>query len=506
LVHAGVLVCGDTGKLLTEWRGEGPAPEILTLLQAKERSGHREKLKDQGDAFVRWRVEIPGDLVSAVWDDPRTVQSWIDYCHSNEENLGVCLVTGERVALSSNHPKRIRHSRDGAKLISSNDQGGFTFRGRFASAEQACGVGSEVTQKAHSALRWLIERQGYSRRGQEEVFVTWSIGGRRLPSPAMSTAELFRDKDDDVPVDDPSDGYAGDAGQEFARRLNRLIAGYRAEFSPTEEAVVMGLDAAVPGRLAIIFYRELYASEFLGRIQDWHERYAWMQKYSRAHTFTGTPAPNDIAEAAFGRKIDDKLRKAVVESLVPCIVDGRVVPRSLVEACVRRATNRAALDANEWEKCLGIACGLFRGSRRKENYSMSLEEERKTRDYLFGRILAIAEHIELRALYIAEESGDTSASKLMHRFADRPCSTWRSIEIALAPYRARLRAKRPQLLLRLEKELDRVVGQFGTEDFVSDARLSGEFLLGYHCQRAALWKTEPIESGSADLEESKGDE
>jgi CRISPR-associated protein Csd1 len=42
---------------------------------------------------------------------------------------------------------------------------------------------------------------------------------------------------------------------------------------------------------------------------------------------------------------------------------------------------------------------------------------------------------------------------------------------------------------------------FAGEDFVNDSKLSGEFLLGYHCQRSALWnktgaETEPEDSKS----------
>ena len=74
---------------------------------------------------------------------------------------------------------------------------------------------------------------------------------------------------------------------------------------------------------------------------------------------------------------------------------------------------------------------------------MSLEENRTTRDYLYGRLLAIAENIEDRALYVARETRDTKAAKLMQRFASHPFSTWRNIEIALVPYKTRLRANRP---------------------------------------------------------------
>ena len=118
---------------------------------------------------------------------------------------------------------------------------------------------------------------------------------------------------------------------------------------------------------------------------------------------------------------------------------------------------------------------------------MSLEEDRNTRDYLFGRLLAIADHMEQRALYVAREDRDTNAAKLMQRFADRPSSTWRTIELALVPYKSRLRAKRPSVLMTLEKQLDEVVSKFQTSEFTDDSKLSGEFLLSYHCQRAALW-------------------
>ena len=43
---------------------------------------------------------------------------------------------------------------------------------------------------------------------------------------------------------------------------------------------------------------------------------------------------------------------------------------------------------------------------------MSLEEDRNSRDYLFGRLLAIAEKIEGHALYLAKETRGTTAERL----------------------------------------------------------------------------------------------
>jgi CRISPR-associated protein Csd1 len=167
-----------------------------------------------------------------------------------------------------------------------------------------------------------------------------------------------------------------------------------------------------------------------------------------------------------------------------------------------------ALEKWDWERGLGIACSLVRGSRWEENYQISLEEDRTTRDYLFGRLFAIAENIETHARYIARESQNTNVARLMQRFADHPCSTWRRMGLALTPCKLLLRAHRPAVLVPRKRLLDSVREMFREKDFLNDSRLSGEFLLGYHCQRAALWdKTRtPAEPEEAKADPAEGGE
>lgn len=481
LVKEKILHIDSDRKLLTRWTGENQAPDLFRLLTAK--AGER----DQGDAFIRWHVREANNPCTAVWEDPSLQEAWAKFDASTKQLMGICMVTGEDVALAVSHPKRIRHAGDGAKLISANDASGYTFRGRFTddTGLQACGVGYEVTQKAHNALRWLIHRQAY--RNEDQVIVTWAVSGKPVPDPFKDSLSLFLGSEETAQAATESVLHdTGDTGQAFALRLKKAISGYRAQLDPTEGIVVMGLDSATPGRMAITFYRELLGSEFLNRIQAWHEKHAWPQNFGKDSRFVGTPAPRDIAEAAFGRRLDDKLRKTTVERLLPCIVDGRPLPRDLVESVVRRTCNRVGLEHWEWEKNLGISCALFKGFFNKREYQMTLETDRTSRDYLYGRLLAIAEHIEGRGLYVGGETRDTSAAKLMQRFADRPASTWRTIELALTPSKSRLRAKRPGFLYEMEKLHDEVVSSFVEEDFLDDRKLSGEFLLGYHCQRQAL--------------------
>jgi len=482
LVAAKVLPVGSDGRLSKVWEGDkAQTPTIYKALPAGQ---------TPEDAFIRWCVEEEeGNPASGTWQDDALIAAWIAHYAGTQTRHGYCMVTGKDSILAVQHPAKLRNAGDKAKLISANDDTGYTFRGRFFEASEAASVGFEITQKAHNALRWLIARQG-SRNGDQAV-VSWAVSGKTIPNLFADTFELLGI----AAVSPVAD--SGNAAQAFALRLNRAINGFRAKLNPTEAVVVMALDSATPGRLAITFYRELRGSEFLNRLESWHLKYAWPQDFGKDTKFVGAPAPRDIAQAAYGRRLDEKLDKAARERLLPCIADGTPIPLDLVEATKRRAINRVGLERWEWEKCLGIACALFRGNHTERDYQMTLELDRTTRDYLYGRLLAIAEHIEARALFLAGEKRETMAARLMQRFADRPNSAWRTIELSLVPYKTRLRNLRPGFLHAMERELDDVTCAFKGDEFVNDKALSGEFLLGYHCQRQAL---RPVDRTSAEDE------
>ena len=135
---------------------------------------------------------------------------------------------------------------------------------------------------------------------------------------------------------------------------------------------------------------------------------------------------------------------------------------------------------------------------------MALETERASRDYLYGRLLAVAERLESVALFVADEKRETNAARLMQRFAERPYSTWLQIEQALVPYKTRLQARRAGFLANMKNLLDEIHSMFKTEEYTNDTQLTGEFLLGYHCQRRDLQlktKSEEEQSGLTDTKE-----
>lgn len=529
LVEAGILHVDINNRLLDQWEGEDETPRIFKVLPKTR------KLTDQGSALVAWSVEVPGETEAKTWMDESLQQSWIDYEASQGNREGLCFIAGDRQPLASSHPAKLRHSGDSAKLISANDLSGFTFRGRFTDSKknlekygnQAASVGFLTTQKAHNALRWLIARQGY--RNGDQSYVSWAVSGRQIPKPTESSWDLLGNE---LELEDESSrgkeeakpDYSRNVGAAFANQLNRYMAGYRAKLNPTEDIVVMGLDSATPGRMSVIYYRELMASEFLDRLTRWHSEFAWHQRHKRELPTGGrkkpksitiwpiaSPAPRNIAETAYGATLTDELKKRVAERIMPCIIDALPFPRDLLDNSVRRVTNRAGYKSDEfwrWEQDLGVACALYRGyfvrhpnpNMRKE-YSMSLEENNHSRDYLYGRLLAIAERIEEVALSVGGENRTTTAARLMQRFADRPYSTWRTIELALNPYMQRLQASRTGFLVNRKKELDSVLAAFDRDEFTSDKPLTGEFLLAYHCQRMARSDNSTQEDSDSSKEE-----
>jgi len=464
------------GMLLHEWGLEDEKPDIFNLLSGKiDKKGKRSPW--QAEAFIRWRVEKSGTLDSSTQTDKELHESWGSYYSSLKETEGVCYVSGEMSSLADSHPAKIRNSGDKAKLISSNDSSGFTYRGRFTDDRQVCGVNFETSQKAYNALRWLIARQGW--RSGSQAIVSWAISGADVPNVLDNSDALFGDTSEETPL--------ADTAQAFGVKLSARIAGYSVKLGATDEIVIIGLDSATPGRMAITYYRELKVSDFLERIDAWHRNCCWFQNFSKDKKFIGAPSPNDIAKAAYGNDVDDKLKRATISRLLPCIIDGLQFPKDLLDSCFYNVIRRQSFDRWEWEKILGIACALYKYfNREKEDYSMALDRNRKTRDYLYGRLLAVGDGIEQWALREAGEKRSTNAARLMQRFADYPCSTWRSIELGLESYKARLggRAKKYQI------EQAEIMDAFDPDEFTDDKTpLSGEFLLGFHCQRAAFFET-----------------
>lgn len=512
LIEYSIVYISKDNILLTKWEDEETEPPALFKSLPREKGE-----LDQGNAMVCWTVETKGDPASKTWQNTSIQNQWISYANSLGGITGLCYVSGLQKVLTINHPAKLRHTGDKAKLISANDMDGFTFRGRFTDSSkervkkaghQSMSVGKDVSHKAHNTLQWLIARQGF--RNAEQVIVSWAVSGKEIPQPIQDTWSMLgkiqpENANPETIQRQNEIDHTIDVGESFALSLNKFMAGYRAQLAPDESIVIMGLDSASPGRMGITYYRETFADEFIDVVSRWHEDMAWFQRYKmeipdgnkkpkvKIIWPISTPSPKIICEAVYGKTLTDSLKKNLIERILPCIVEGRPIPFDIVNSCIQRASNPNGLDNWEWEQCLGVACSLFKGyyvrhpdPEKRRNYDMALDPNNTSRDYLYGRLLAVAERIEYIALQSAGERRSTTAERMMQHFADRPYSSWRNIELALQPYMQRLKNSRAGFLINRQKELDSIMSSFTRDEFTSEKPLNGEFLLGFHCQRLAL--------------------
>ena len=513
LVEAGIFPLDSDGKVLNKWEAEGDAPPIFSVLP---------KTKGEiefGSALVCWQVEIAGDVHSQTWTDKTIQQSWADYAASEKAEKGFCLVQGEEAVISTMHPAKLRHTGDKAKLISSNDTAGYTFRGRFATAEEAASVSADVSAKAHSALRWLISRQGI--RNGDQVTVAWAISGKPVPSPMKDISTELNWADmanwDISAVENPdeiatqrlpenseaSPDWSVNIGRAAARIIKKKLHGYQAELKAHEQISLIMLDSATPGRMALTYYQEFLPADYFTNLDAWIDDFSWYQRYSievpngkktdkRTQWRFVPPSPYSIAETVYGKSLSDTLKKQLYARLLPVIAGGTsvLIPEDLVRQSFQAACNPNGCENWEWQRNIGVACALYKGWRarhhdlsQRRTYPMSLDTQNRSRDYLYGRLLAVAENTESYALYLAGEKRATTAERYMQRFAEHPFATWRNIELALKPYQERLRNNGKDTGAQAIGE---IMELFATDDFTCDDKLSGEFLLGYHCQKMEI--------------------
>ena len=516
LVENEIVWLDECNNLLVSWADQqGEPPKLITVLA--DANGEI----DQGNALICWTVEDQKIECPDTWKDGSLQQQWIAYHSKLGRIFGLCYVSGKYQPQTLNHPAKLRSSSDIAKLISSNDLGGFTFRGRFAdsptsvkmSGLQSVCIGTATTQKAHHALSWLIRRPKQTFFNGDQVIVTWAVSGAKIPMPLVATTAFgsFDEVSQSVPLLEniqPSKmGQASEIEQFFAEKLNGYLASYREELNDSDHISIMALNSANHGRISLTYYREFMPQDYIGMINLWHTQMAWHQRVmpeefrkkghlkSKLRWVISAPAPYEILKAIYGDLIknNDNIKANLYERLLPCILEGRSIPVDLIKRVVSRACNAQGMRYQLWERTLGVACSLCRCfylrhhiKEQRKSIPWLLDSSNTSRDYLYGRLLAFAERIEAVAIRTDKSNRLTTANRLMPRFVNRPHETWLILYKKLELSINSLKASKPDFLSDIQQQLDGVITLFENNQFSNNNALTGEFLMGFHCQRLAL--------------------
>ncbi|MDR0910930.1 MAG: type I-C CRISPR-associated protein Cas8c/Csd1 [Spirochaetaceae bacterium] len=442
--------------------------------------------------FVRWVVEIPDEIEIRTWKDKKIQQLWINYySHNCINSRGLCYGLGDNILIANFHSKKIRNAGDGAKIVSSNDEQNYTFRGRFNSADEAVQISMELTDKAHKALQWLISKQG-STIGNGLTVVAWCEASDVKPLLLNNAHSMGFD--DDVDEDASDTNYT--PGAAAVNSIINRLRGYYSKVAKNDKILVMAINAASPGRMSILLYRQYSKSEYEAAQEHWHFNLAWYYSYwdfnnkKWRHTIS-SPSPKEIAIYCYGKNANDNMQTEAIERLLPCIIDKKPIPKDIETLLFNRASRLVTLEKSERDKTLETACAVIKYNYNyrahlhgEEGYEVELDENNGNRDYLFGRLLALADRIESTVLDDQNVNRESNAIRLMPHFVKYPCSTWQLLySEKLRPYFKQLKQSKPGLCRWFENTISEVTIKFKDGDYADKDPLSGEFLLGYHCQQ-----------------------
>lgn len=434
----------------------------------------KEKLK----LLICWRVVGLDVEDEACWKSTSLFNAYTEWYQlkCGERASELCMVSGEWAMPAIQHPKGIMPINGNAKLISSNDTSGFTYRGRFTDDTQAVSVGYAASQKAHNALRWVIGNQGVLEGGR--MFVCWNPQGHPTPSLPLP---MMLNREEKPPVTPTA----------FRENLKKTLEGYRKQLLEGEDGVVIAaFDAATSGRLSVTYYNELTGSDFLQRLYYWDSTCCWWNGMYGIES----PSLYEIVQFAFGTlqgekmKADDRVAGQQIQRLIACRVDKSMFPQDIERALVEKASNLQLYGSGNRAKLLFIACAAvkkYRHDRFKEDWEMALEPEREDRSYQLGRLLAVLEKAE-RDSYNQNEAREPNAMRMQSAFTRRPfsvgCLVWEQVKKAYYPkLNPWLRGYYDQLIGQIMEQLSRY------SERELNRPLADTYLLGYYLQKNDLY-------------------
>lgn len=452
--------------------------DIAVLFEGK---GNKKKTL-KGDTLVRWRVIGIGSQSGPCWDNRDLFDAYIKYYTAVTSGgpVGLCMITGKTGVLTDKHPKSIVSSAANGKLISSNDESNFVFRGRFLEANEALTVSLEASQKAHNAIRWIARNQGINTK--TGCIIVWDPEGKKLPKPMSIMLPPGSKKEDVYTL------------KEYKDSLSKAVYGWKREFLPSTEAVIAIFTAPITGRISVMYYNEMNASEFVDRLAGWDSSCCWTYGDGKV----GAASLYDIAKYASGKYKGDVIDtgnrqfEKTLARLLSCRLGEAKIPRDTVKNLVAKAENLHLYDDSKesgWmrRKLLFVTCAAVRKYHydyHKEEWEMSLEPEKKDRSYQFGRLLAVLEKAE-RDTYSGAEKREPKAMCMQQAFTRRPMHTSRLlIEHVKRCYFRKLKPGARVMYSRLIDQIMETVS--GLPD--ADKPLEDTYLFGYSLQKNDLYK------------------
>ena len=440
------------------------------------------KIKSEKD-FVIWRVVGFGSESGSVCENENLHKLYQEYYLSNKnDNLDFCMVAGNLAITTTKHLKGTVSKFGNAKLISSNDNDGFTYKGRFLDGGEACSIGYEASQKAHNALKWVLANEGIPLGNR--VCVAWNPQGKSIPKIQLPIAVQCKE--------------AKPEASSYKNELRKRVFAYSKSFLMGEQVVIAMFEAATSGRLSVTYYNEMPGISLVKKLEKWDEttlfksinRGAFVPSLYKYVAFSYGVYRTKNSNDAGMFEVDEKIQNKQMQRLIACRIDNKMFPIDILKRLVINSSNLGAYDRNTRNQILHTTCSAIRKyyiDKLQEDISMALEKEKKNRSYQYGRLLAVLEKIEQDTYDKKDTMRETNAIRLQQRFVHKPLET--SEQIIRKLKQAYYRKLNKSAISHYEKLIEEILCVISEcEETELDKSLDEMYLVGYYLQKQDFYK------------------
>ena len=449
--------------------------------------------------FITFCIETKAKRNRKVSKDKELHKNFISFVESTLDKLPkeLCDISGLQTYCTKKH----RGLMGNAKLISVSNHIE-TYYGRFEDGSSVTKVGYITSQKIHNMLKYLLENTSTSHTlDASSKVITWPSVDLQDYDYDFMNEQTFSETEDENDLvsflDDDMEEYS--IKSKKAQVINDHIRGKMLSTHATTyqdfdnlRFYVLIIDKVSNGRISVKYFREIFMGDLTNRISNWYATTNWQYGYGK-YLKVKTPSLSQIANVTYGHfnkdskrieMYDDALRKKTVERLLPSIVDGKKIPMDIVNKTMNNLSKRIAYKEG-WDTLLNTACSVlkkYKWDYKREEVTSKLDEMNNSRDYLYGRLLAVIELIETTA---TSSDKITNAEKLWATYMQSPQKTYGILIKRIRPYLDRLKKNNKYYYYydALLSEVTNAINELNLSSGQQNSRLNEDFIFGYYAQK-----------------------
>ena len=431
-------------------------------------------------------------------------QSYIEYVESGKQGDGTCNISGCKEKIIYIH----RGLLGNAKLISVSNKTE-AYEGRFRKREDIVNVGYATSEKIHLMAKFFLENNNTCvRLGEGQYLINWfsdDIENESLVNitkPNFNAVEANQDDTwDSFNEEDIEFTSTGQGTSILPNKINKNISisfmSGKKLFSDVTTYFIAILNKTSDGRIALKYFRQLNISELLYRLEKWQQRYSW-ERFSKKVIIP--PSFNEIVLATYG--VDrgkflvldnERFKSDLLQKLASNLIDGKEVPQTIVKKLEDNIKQRQKYKQC-WEQVLYVALAILQ-NQNEEEYTSMLDHNNINRSYLFGRLLAIFELLEM-AKYQKDkkEKNDkidrvTNAERYWAAYTSQPAKMMENLFNKTQIYRDDVKQNNPGIFWKLEKSREEVMQKLAQymESEKFNSPLDYRFIFGYYAEKQSYY-------------------